>query len=370
VIRAALGAAWLMSAAPALADYRWDLPPGFPEPPVPADNPMSDAKVALGLALFGDSRLSATGAYSCASCHRPELAFTDGLPSAVGATGQLHARNTPSLFNVAYNASFGWSDPNTRTLEAQHLIPMYNTEPVELGLNEEQVARLLDQLLSDQRTYRQLRRAFPELERQALGLQHVVQALASYVRSLVVADSAFDRYLFFDEDTLTASAKRGMRLFFSERLGCSLCHASFNLSGPVRSTLAPDIDPVFHNTGLYDLGDGRYPDPGAAAHTGRAEDTGAFRAPSLRNVALTAPYMHDGSVATLPEVLSIYAAGGRAIEAGDTAGDGRLNPFKRREVSGFEFSNEEREALLAFLLALTTRSLPKDGTDAARGVDD
>ena len=151
---------------------------------------MSEAKVALGSELFGDSRLSVTGAYSCASCHRPELAFTDGLPNAVGATGERHARNTPGLFNVAYNASFGWADPNTRTLEAQHLIPMYNTEPVELGLNEEQVARLLDQLLSDQRTYRQLRRAFPELDRQSLQLQHVVQALASYVRSLVVADSA------------------------------------------------------------------------------------------------------------------------------------------------------------------------------------
>jgi len=357
VIRAALGAAWLISAATALADYRWNLPPGFPEPAVPADNPMSDAKVVLGEALFSDPRLSVTGAYSCASCHRPDLAFTDGLPTAVGATGQRHRRNTPSVFNAAYNASFGWADPNTTTLEAQHLIPMFNTDPVELGLNEEQVARLLDQLVTDQRIYRQLRGAFPELDRQVLGLQHIVQALASYVRSLVVANSAFDRYLFFDEDTLTATAKTGMRLFFSERLGCALCHASFNLSGPVRSTLTPGVEPVFHNTGLYDLGGGRYPDPGVAAHTGQPEDTGAFRAPSLRNVALTAPYMHDGSVATLREVLAIYAAGGRVIEAGDAAGDGRLNPFKRTEVSGFELSNEQRDALLAFLHALTTRSL-------------
>ena len=128
--------------------------------------------------------------------------------------------------------------------------------------------------------------------------------------------------------------------------------------------MTPDIEPVFHNTGLYDLGDGRYPDDGAAAHSGRAEHTGAFRAPSLRNVALTAPYMHDGSVATLHDVLSIYATGGRAVETGDRAGDGRLNPFKRKEVSGFEFSNEEREALLAFLRALTTRSLQQDGSVA------
>lgn len=369
-MRAALGVVWLISVATtALADYQWNLPPGFPEPPIPADNPMSDAKVALGAALFSDPRLSVTGTYSCASCHRPELAFTDGLPTAVGATGEHHARNTPSLFNTAYNASFGWADPNIRTLEAQHLIPMFNTEPVELGLNDARIARLLDQLAADQRINKQLRNAFPALDGQALTLAHIVQALASYVRSLVVADSPFDRYLYFDEDHLTAPAKTGMRLFFSERLGCSLCHASFNLSGPVRATPGAEVDPVFHNTGLYDLGGGQYPDPGVAAHTGQSEDTGAFRAPSLRNVGLTAPYMHDGSVATLREVLAIYAAGGRVIEGGVTAGDGRLNPFKRTEVSGFELSNEEADALLAFLNALTTRSLRQRGSEAGRVSD-
>ena len=346
--RAALGAAWLISTATALADYQWNLPPGFPEPPVPADNPMSDAKVALGSALFFDPRLSVTGAYSCASCHRPELAFTDGLPTAVGATGQRHARNTPSLYNTAYSVSFGWADPNTRSLEAQHLIPMFNTEPVELGLNDERVARLLVQLSSDGSFSERLRAAFPELDPNSLELAHLVKALASYVRSLLAADSAFDRYLFFDEDILSARARIGMGLFFSERLGCVQCHASFNLSGPVRSAQLPDVDPVFHNTGLYDLGGGRYPDGSV---------NGAFRAPSLRNVALTAPYMHDGSVATLREVLAIYAAGGREITAGVRAGDGRRNPFKRPEVSGFELSDAETDALIEFLDALTSRPL-------------
>jgi cytochrome c peroxidase len=368
-MRFALGAAWLISAATVLADYQWNLPPGFPEPLVPADNPMSEAKVALGAVLFSDPRLSVTGAYSCASCHRPELAFTDGLAAAVGATGEHHARNTPTLFNAAYHTSFGWADPNTRTLETQHLIPMYNTAPVELGLNDEQVERLLDELTTDPSIYRQLRGAFPELDREALALAHVVQALASYVRSLVIADSAFDRYLYFDEDALSVAAKAGVQLFFSDRLRCALCHASFNLSAPVRSATAPAVEPVFHNTGLYDLGDGRYPDPGVAAHTGRPEDTGAFRAPSLRNVALTAPYMHDGSVASLREVLAVYAAGGRVIEAGDQAGDGRRNPFKRAEVSGFALSVAETDALLEFLTALTSRALQPTGRDAGRVPD-
>jgi cytochrome c peroxidase len=310
---------------------------------------MSAAKVALGESLFSDTRLSVTGNYSCAACHQPALAFTDGLPTAVGATGQRHTRNTPSLFNAAYAASYGWADPFTRTLEAQHFIPMFNTQPIELGLDESRVSRLLQELGADEVFRAQLVRAFPQLDLTAMTLDHLVAALASYVRSLVVADSAFDRYLYFDEDVLSPQAKTGMQLFFSERLGCSLCHASFNLSGPVRSAAAPEVKPVFHNTGLQDPGDGASQDLGLAEHTGRPEDTGAFRAPSLRNVSLTAPYMHDGSVATLRDVLAIYAAGGR--------GPGVHNPYKREELSGFAITPAETDALLAFLEALTSRQL-------------
>src|SRR5262249_25675336 len=153
-----------------------------------------------------------------------------------------------------------------------------------------------------------------------------VQAIASYVRTLISADSAFDRYLYWGEP-LPENAARGMRLFFSERTQCGLCHASFNLSGPVVERGIPAPMPAFHNTGLYNLhGTGAYADPGLAAPTHVDANRGAFRAPTLRNVAVTAPYMHAGSIATLEEVVDFYDAGGRLITEGPNAGDGRANP--------------------------------------------
>ena len=229
-------------------DYRWQLPPGLRAPPVPADNPMSSAKVALGEGLFRDGRLSLTGTYSCASCHVPELAFTDGRTTAIGATGELHTRNTPTLINVAYAATFGWADPTLPTLEAQQRVPMFNHTPVELGLDQVLPQRL-SELSADPAIVRLRQAAFPETA-EGFTLDQLIQAIASYVRTLIAADSAFDRYLYWGEDSLTIEARRGMRLFFSERTNCALCHASFNLSGPVRQQGIPEAQPVFHNTGL------------------------------------------------------------------------------------------------------------------------
>jgi cytochrome c peroxidase len=329
----------------------WQLPAGLKAPPVPADNPMSTAKVELGAALFSDGRLSVTGAYSCSSCHVPALAFTDGRKTAVGATGELHTRNTPTLLNCAYATSFGWADPSVTTLEAQHRVPMDNHHPVELGLDRVLPERLAE-LNADQHVSALQHAAFGDANA-ALNLDQMVQALASYVRTLISADSAFDRYLYWDE-ALPAPAQRGMRLFFSERVNCVLCHASFNLSGPTRQQGIPAAEPVFHNTGLYNVnGSGAYPDNGLMAHTEKPADMGAFRAPTLRNVAVTAPYMHDGSIATLPEVIDFYAAGGRNIENGPFAGDGRLNPFKRKEIHALDLSAQDKTDLVAFLETLT-----------------
>jgi len=333
------------------ADYVWQLPAGLKPPPVPADNPMSTAKVELGAALFGDGRLSVTGTYSCSSCHIPALAFTDGRKTAIGATGERHTRNTPTLLNAAYATSLGWADPSVTTLEIQHRVPMDNHHPVELGLDQVLEARLAE-LNADARITELQHAAYGE-SNAALGLDQAVQALASYVRTLIAADSAFDRYLYFGE-VLPAAAQRGMRLFFSERVNCALCHASFNLSGPIRQQGVPAADPVFHNTGLYNLnGSGAYPDVGATAHTGKPTDMGAFRAPTLRNVAVTAPYMHDGSIATLADVVDFYAAGGRNVEDGPFAGDGRLNPFKRKEIHVLDLSPQDKADLVAFLESLT-----------------
>ncbi len=319
---------------------------------VPADNPMSAAKVAFGERLFSDRRLSLTGTYSCASCHDPAQAFTDGKVTAIGATGEHHPRNTPTLINVAYAASFGWANPSVTTLETQIRVPMFNRAPVELGLDQVLSQRLL-QLSADPPIELLRHAAYPGTDAQ-LTLEQVVKAIASYVRSLISADSAFDRYLYWGEDSLTTEARRGMRLFFSDRTHCALCHASFNLSGPVRQAGVTSPPPVFHNTGLYNIGGtGRYPDPGLEAHTRRANDMGAFRAPTLRNVAVTAPYMHDGSIATLEGVVEFYDAGGRVLDRGPDAGDGRANPFKRKEIGPLGLNPQEKSDLVEFLRSLT-----------------
>ncbi|MCP3979780.1 MAG: di-heme enzyme [bacterium] len=341
--------------------WRWDLPAGFPEPVVPADNPMSVAKVELGRRLFYDPRLSSTGEVSCATCHRQELAFTDGRARAEGATGELHSRSAMSLANVAYGASLTWADPGLSTLEEQALVPLLNEHPVEMGVagNEE---RILAALREDAEYAASFRDVFPGDA--AIDLRNVVRAIAAFERTMLSGDSPYDRLVFGGEmDALSRSAWSGMELFFSERLACSECHSGFTLSGPVRFVGAESVEPTFHNTGLYDLdGYGAYPaeDPGLVLRTGEARHMGAFRAPTLRNIALTGPYMHDGSVGTLDEALQHYAAGGRTIPAGPVAGDGSRNPLKSPKIRGFELDADERAALLEFLEALTDPGLVTD----------
>ena len=335
-------------------EYGWRLPPGFPVPRVPADNPMSAAKVELGRHLFYDRRLSASGTAACASCHRQKLAFTDGLPRALGATGELHPRSSMSLANVAYNRSFAWADPTLESLEHQAAVPMFNRDPVELGVegSGEAMARRLG---LDRRYEAMFAAAFPEEEAAArIRLETVIRALTAFERTLISGESAYDRWVYRDErSAMSEEARRGMRLFFSERLGCSECHGGFTFSGPVTYRGAPEIGPAFHNTGLYNLGDeGLYPRPnqGLASFTGKPADMGRFRAPTLRNVALTAPYMHDGSIATLGEVVDHYAAGGRS-------GD---NPHKSPLIHGFRQTAGEKRDLVAFLESLTDRSFVTD----------
>ncbi len=323
-------------------DFEWRLPPGFPVPPVAAANPMSAAKVELGRWLFYDTRLSGDGAFACASCHRQELAFTDGKATAVGATGESHPRSAMSLANVAYNATYNWADPGLDRLERQALNPLFNRDPIELGVAGRK-RTVLGRFRSDPEFRARFREAFPG---RRLRLARLVEAIASFERTLISGNSPYDRYLFFGEP-LTEDAQRGMELFFSERLGCSACHAGLNLSGPMRTAEA-SAEPEFHNTGLHDLdGRGAYPvgNRGVFEVTGKAPDMGRFRAPTLRNIAVTAPYLHDGSLQTLDEVVRLYAAGGR--------GAGRASPLKSEFVSGFSIAAGEERDLIAFLESLT-----------------
>ncbi len=351
VLAAAAWVAWVAVAAQASEGaYVWRLPRGMPAPPVPADNPMSLAKVELGRRLFYDVRLSSTGAYACASCHQQARAFTDGRARAVGATGELHPRSTMSLANVAYNTRFGWEDPALNSLEAQALVPMLNQAPVELGLAGRE-ARALEDLRRDRAYAEAFPRAFPEV-RDPFDLEHVRKALAAFERTLISGRSAYDRTVYGDErDALGPAARRGLALFTSERLRCSECHGGPAFAGR---------EAAFHNTGLYNLdGAGLYPlgGQGLFARTRKLEDMGRFRAPGLRNIALTAPYMHDGSLATLREVLAHYARGGRNWTGSVPAARG---PHQSPLVRGFALDVEETDALLAFLESLTDEAFVTD----------
>ncbi|MEM9623018.1 MAG: cytochrome c peroxidase, partial [Pseudomonadota bacterium] len=283
------------------------VPDFYPAPLIPADNQPTPARIQLGKRLFGEPLLSDTGDFSCATCHQPDRHFTDGRTTAIGATGAAHRFNTPTLYNVAFNASYGWTDTGTTTLEDQHLIPLQNRQPVEMGYRPELLQALLVQP--------DYAAAFAEAYTDKPDTSHLVKAIAAYVRTLRAPVSAFDKLLFYDDaSNFGAREQTGMGLFFSPRLGCATCHASINFSGPVKHEQA-QAAPVLHVTGVGGGGE-------------------AFRAPSLRQVARTAPYMHDGSLATLAEVLTHY------------------EQVSLPDIPDFMLTEKERDALIAFLEAL------------------
>jgi len=339
-------------------EYVWHLPEGYPPPVVPADNPMYASRVALGRWLFYDRRLSGNGTMSCSTCHLQSLAFTDGRPTSIGSTGMAHPRNSMSLVNAAYASRLTWANPLLARLEDQALTPLLGDQPVEMGMGGREVE--IGALLASDENYRMLTKAaFPDDEN-PYSLLNALRAIAAFVRSIVSYDSPYDHYLAGDANALSPSAEKGMELFFSERLECFHCHGGFNFTDSTSHANSTVEQVGFHNNGLYNLAaKGAYPadNTGLFDMTGVARDMGRFRAPSLRNVSLTAPYMHDGSIATLDEVLLHYARGGRLIAEGPHAGDGRLSPFKSEFVTGFELSDEERSNLMDFLAALTDESV-------------
>lgn len=339
--------------------FDWHLPPGFVPPPVPDTNLITVEKVQLGRRLFYDNRLSVNGRGSCSSCHQQHLAFTDGRPHAIGVTGEAHARSSMSLINVAYNNNFTWASRNLRTLEQQIVIPLFNERPVELGMTGREALVATD-LKADSTYARLFQSAFPEPGDQ-VSIDNIIKALASFVRSVIAADSAFDRLLYLDDQSaISASALRGMGLFFSEKLNCGACHQGQNIAGGQYVQGKLQEPTKFHNTGLYNVGGhNRYPtaDPGLRNESGQADDDGRFRAPTLRNIAVTAPYMHDGSISTLSGVIDHYAAGGRSIDNGENAGIGSANSRKSQLLTGFELSAVEKKDLLKFLDSLTDHSV-------------
>jgi cytochrome c peroxidase len=335
--------------------FDWQLPSGTPLPLEPDDNPMTEAKFELGRHLFYDARLSANGTRSCSSCHVQALGFADGRVRATGATGQTLARNSQALLNVAYNATLTWANFSLVRLEQQARVPLFGDRPIEHGITETNQIEVLQRLREEARYPALFEDAFPD-DADPIHFGNVVDALGSFVRGMVSFDSAFDRYMNGDASALSASAIRGEALFNGEELECFHCHGGYNFSDSTVDRNMTFISRPFHNTGLYNIGGtGDFPadSQGLIELTGDPSDMGKFRAPTLRNIAVTAPYMHDGSMNTLAEVVDFYAAGGRNIESGPYAGDGRFSPFKDGFINGFELSEQEKQDLIAFLESLT-----------------
>jgi len=263
-------------------------PLGLPPVPWPADNPYSPARVELGRYLFFDPRLSANGKVSCATCHPPEHAFAGGNPPPVGVTGRPLRRRAPTLVNRAYGRS-QFVDGRTATLEAQVAGPV--SDPNEMGNTPKAAADAIAKIPGYEPLFE---RAFGS---PGVTFQRLTQAIASFERTILSGNSAYDRYLNGDKHALSASARRGLQIF--ERSGeCSECHNGFNFSNERFAGLGigPDRQP---------------PDLGLGAIDGKRRDDGKFKVPTLREVVHTGPYMHDGRFKTLDEVLEFYRKGGQ-----------------------------------------------------------
>lgn len=328
--------------------YDWHLPPGFPAAPVPTGNPMSPAKVELGRYLFYDLRLSVNGEGSCATCHIQKYGFTDQRPVAIGVTGQSHPRRAMPLANVAWFAVFNWANPTVTQLEDQSITPLFSTHPIELGLNESN-DRFLKVLTTEPVYQRLFPAAFPNHTGPWTFLE-VRKALAAFERTLISGNSPYDHFRYRHEpNAISDSAKRGEDIFFHQPYACTRCHGGFTFGGETVFQTTDGAHGIeFQNNGLYNLPITSktphfYPEDnlGLYDYTHNPSDIGKFRPPSLRNVAVRAPYMHDGSLRDLDAVLDHYARGGQH------------NPNQSQFVPGFTLTSQQRTDLKAFLNSLT-----------------
>lgn len=334
--------------------FVWPIPAWMAPPPVPADNPMMSAKVELGRHLFYDARLSRDSTVACASCHDQARAFTDGRELAIGIAGTQGVRNAPSLANVGYFPILTWGNPHMTSLEFQSLIPMFGDNPDEMGGNGREV-EIFARLAADPYYAKAFAESFPE--RPQVDLFTVTRALGAFQRTLISLDSPYDRFKYWDEqDALSDAAKRGEQLFFDHRFECYHCHVGVLFTDNLQTTRSAMPETGSHNNGLYNIdGKGGYPADATGFYefTGNPADMGRFRTPSLRNVGVTAPYFHDGSAATLEDVLAHYQRAGRLIEDGPYAGDGARNPHKDGMIVGFKANDQEIADIIVFLESLT-----------------
>jgi len=296
--------------------------------PVPEENPLTRESVELGRKLFFDPKLSRDDSVSCATCHDPELGFTDEHPVAVGVDGQKGTRRTPRLINRGYGRSFFW-DGRADTLEEQVVKPIEN--PIEMDLAMSALVARLESSSEYEALFEAAFARKPDSET-------IAWALASYVRSIVSGDSPYDRFVAGEVDALDEQQRRGLEIFRGKG-ACTVCHLGPNLA-----------DEEFHNTGVG-WQDGATSDVGRQSVTGARRDLGAFKTPTLREAAVSGPYMHDGSLETLEDVVDFYDEGGEP------------NPGLDPDMEPLHLTEQEKGDLVAFL-----RSLNGQVREGGRGV--
>jgi cytochrome c peroxidase len=288
---------------------------GYEAMPIPADNPMTPEKVALGRQLFFDERLSGDGSRSCYSCHVCEKGLTDGLAKSVGAFNKMLPRSSPTLWNIGYHKEFYW-DGRSKTLEDQAMAAWTRTN---MGAKAEEIVAKLNAL-------QDYRSQFQKVFNSDAAPETIVKALAAYERTLISGDTAWDRFRAGDQSAMNESAKRGWNIF--QAIKCTNCHDGLLLT-----------DQQYHNVGIGM--DQKEPDVGRFTVTKNPQDTGAFKTPTLRDISESAPYFHDGSTATLEEAVDIMVAGGKPNQYLD-----------KKNLEAHKILPDQREDLLNFLRAL------------------
>lgn len=295
------------------AEYELDIPLGLKEMRIPADNPLTKEKIELGKQLYFDPRLSSDNTISCASCHHPDKGWSNGERFATGVAGAKGGRSAPTIVNSGYFYFQFW-DGRAKHVEGQALGPIQ--ADVEMNMPLDKLEKKLNGIAG-------YRKQFQEVFGTDVTAENVAKAIGAFERTILSGDAPYDRFKNGDEDALSESAQRGMKLFFG-KANCVACHSGPNFS-----------DGAFHNIGVgMDQED---PDLGRYTQTGLLGDRGSFKTPTLREIAKTAPYMHDGSLATLKDVVDFYAKGG--ID----------NPQLDEEIFNIKLEPEEKDDLVTFL---------------------
>ncbi|MCK9409867.1 MAG: cytochrome c peroxidase [Bacteriovoracaceae bacterium] len=285
---------------------------------IPADNPMTAAKIELGRKLFFDARLSLDGTVSCATCHNPSLGFSDGRARAMGIYGQEFKRSAPTLINRLFSKDQFW-DGRVKSLEEQAPQPIQNE--LEMRNTPENVERTL-------KASGEYQEDFQQVFGTDVSMDGIAKAIAAFERTLVSGNSPYDKFKAGETTALTESARRGLTLFESDRVNCVKCHTGFNFT-----------DEKFHNNGTGQ--DQPQPDLGRFEQTKNDSDRGVFKTPTLRDMSRTAPYMHDGSLRTLMDVINFYNKGGIP------------NQHLSKHMRPLNLTEEQRTDLVAFLRALS-----------------